>query len=124
LSEDAPIAEGTEEDTMAAQIRVYLTPQEAEHGTIRMVRPPDGRWVQVSVPPTPGDAVLVLPSEFGDVRVHVTVVPPGISGPDARGGRRGWRVSARVGAAVLVIVLGLITVLLIMLIHRDFIGHH
>jgi hypothetical protein len=118
-----PIADGTEEDTMAAQIRVYLTPQEAEHGTTRMVRPPDGRWVQVSVPPTPGDAVLSLPSEFGDVRVHVTVVPPGISGPDVRGGLRGWRVSARVGLAVLVTVLGLTTVLLIMAIHGNFMGH-
>lgn len=107
---------------MAAQIRVYLTPQEAEHGTTRMVRPPDGRWVQVSVPATPGDAVLLLPSEFGDVRVHVTVVPPGISGPDARGARR-WRVSARVGVAVLVTMLGLIALLLIMLLQRNFMGH-
>lgn len=98
---------------MAAQIRVYLTPEEAEHGTTRMVRPGGGHWVEVSIPPTRHDAVVPLSTERGEVWVRVTVVPGGISGSDIRGGRTGWRASVWLGIVALVGMLGLIVVLLV-----------
>lgn len=94
---------------MAAQIRVYLTPEEAEHGTTRMVRPAGGHWVEVSIPPTRHDAVIVA---SGDVRVRIVVVPSGIDGVDSRS-QTGWHASARIGAVVLIGMLALIAVLLV-----------
>ncbi|HEY4458881.1 MAG TPA: hypothetical protein VGN81_31500 [Pseudonocardiaceae bacterium] len=94
---------------MAAQIRVYLTPEEAEHGTSRMVRPAGGRWVEVSIPPVHHDDVIVV---NGEVRVRVVVVPSGIDGVDSRS-QTGWHASARVGAVVLIGMLALIAVLLV-----------
>lgn len=99
---------------MAAQIKVYLTPEEAERGTTRMIRPAGGRWVEVRIPPTGDDELLPVAGEFGEVRVHVTIVPQGIRGIEVRTGQTGWRgAPARLGIAVLVVLLGLIVALLV-----------
>lgn len=97
---------------MAGEIRVYLTPEEAESGTTRMIRPAGGRWVEVSIPPTHHAADLLLTSEHGEFCVRVTVVPPGISGTDPGTEQTGWRTSARISVAVVLGILGVAVTLL------------
>jgi hypothetical protein len=95
-------------------VRIYLTPEEAESGTNRMIRPPGGRWVEMAIPPTRHNAVLHLVSEYGLVRVRVTVVPPGLSGSATGTASGRWRSSLRIVLAVLIGVLCLVAVVVAM----------
>jgi hypothetical protein len=94
---------------MSADCRVYLTPEEAASGTTRMIRPRGGDWIEVTIPPTRHDTVVQVPTGPGVVRIHVTVVPPGLSAPDAPVGRRSsWRIGLLVVAALAIVVVLLI----------------
>lgn len=98
---------------MSAERRVYLTPEEAASGTTRMIRPRGGDWVEVSIPPTRHDAVLRLTAGPGEVRIRVTVVPPGLSAPDAPATSDAWRASWRIGLLVVAALAGLVVVVLV-----------
>ena len=98
---------------MSAESRVYLTPEEAASGTTRMIRPAGGDWAEVTIPPTRHGALLRLSAGDHEVRIRVTVVPPGLSAPSVPV-RSTWGVPVRTAVVLIVTLVCAVVVLLVL----------